>query len=251
MAKGLLFASFDFSTAHADEFHDWYDLEHIPERLRVPGFINAERWIGDENPNITVATYDLESLGVLQSPPYKAIGYENSSVWTKRVTAMAHRIMRFTGEQLVPGDLAAPSGAGALLVASMNVDPAAEPEFNEWYNAEHLPQLGAVPGVLCARRYSSSAADRERKYLALYHMTGRTCRGAMPGRRPPTRPGPSACGRISATCWRFAASATSGSSRNRRHRGLAPALTYPQGFHAMMCHHGVIPYAGRCCASAG
>ena len=60
MAKGLLFASFDFSTAHADEFHDWYDLEHIPERLRVPGFINAERWIGDENPNITVATYDLE-----------------------------------------------------------------------------------------------------------------------------------------------------------------------------------------------
>ena len=48
--KGLLFASFDFSTAHTDEFHDWYDLEHIPERLRVPGFINAERWIGDENP---------------------------------------------------------------------------------------------------------------------------------------------------------------------------------------------------------
>ena len=60
MAKGLLFASFDFTTAHADEFHDWYDLEHIPERLRVPGFINAERWIGDENPNITVATYDLD-----------------------------------------------------------------------------------------------------------------------------------------------------------------------------------------------
>ena len=86
----------------------------------------------------------------------------NASVWTKRVTAMAHRIMRFEGEQLVPGDVAAPAGAGGLLVASMNVDPAAEPEFNEWYNAEHLPQLAAVPGVLCARRYSSSAADRER-----------------------------------------------------------------------------------------
>ena len=130
MAKGLLFASFDFSTAYADEFHDWYDLEHIPERLRVPGFINAERWIAEENPNVAVATYDLDSLGVLQSAPYKAIGYENASVWTKRVTAMAKRIMRFTGEQLLPGDLAAPAGAGGLLVASMNVDPAAEPEFN-------------------------------------------------------------------------------------------------------------------------
>ncbi len=172
MPKGLLFASFDFSTAHADEFHDWYDLEHIPERLRVPGFINAERWISAENPNIAVATYDLDSLAVLHSDPYNAIGYENASVWTKRVTAMAKRIMRFAGEQLVPGDLAAPSGAGGLLVASMNVDPAAEPEFNEWYNAEHLPQLGAVPGVLCARRFSSPERDRERQYLALYHLTG-------------------------------------------------------------------------------
>jgi hypothetical protein len=172
MAKGLLFASFDFSTAHADEFHDWYDLEHIPERLRVPGFINAERWISDENPNVAVATYDLGSPAVLRSAPYQAIGYGNASVWTKRVTAMAKRILRFTGEQLVPGDLAAPNGAGGLLVASMNVDPAAEPEFNEWYNSEHLPQLGAVPGVLCARRYRSDDADRERRYLALYHLTG-------------------------------------------------------------------------------
>jgi len=36
MAKGLLLAAFDFSGAHADEFHDWYDLEHIPERRGFP-----------------------------------------------------------------------------------------------------------------------------------------------------------------------------------------------------------------------
>ena len=163
MPKGLLFASFDFSTAHADEFHDWYDLEHIPERLRIPGFINAERWISAENPNVAVATYDLDSLGVLHSPPYEAIGYANSSVWTKRVTAMAKRLLRFTGDQLKPGDVAAPAGAAGLLVVSMNVDPAAEHEFNEWYNTEHLPQLAAVPGVLCARRFGSQESDRERQ----------------------------------------------------------------------------------------
>src|SRR5438477_503018 len=37
MGRGLLVAAFDFSTAHADEFHDWYDLEHLPERRAVPG----------------------------------------------------------------------------------------------------------------------------------------------------------------------------------------------------------------------
>jgi hypothetical protein len=171
MPKGLLFASFDFSTAHADEFHDWYDLEHIPERLRVPGFINAERWISAENPNVAVASYDLDSLAVLHSPPYEAIGYANASIWTKRVTAMAKRLLRFTGDQLKPGDVAAPAGAAGLLVVSMNVDPAAEHEFNEWYNTEHLPQLAAVPGVLCARRFGSQEADRERQYLAMYHLT--------------------------------------------------------------------------------
>ena len=32
MAKGILIAAMDFSAAPTDEFHDWYDLEHIPER---------------------------------------------------------------------------------------------------------------------------------------------------------------------------------------------------------------------------
>jgi hypothetical protein len=170
MAKGLLFMAFDFSTAHADEFHDWYDHEHVPERLRVPGFLNAERWIAEDNQAVHVATYDLESAGVLSSAPYLAVGGANQSVWTRRVTAMCRRIMRYEGEQLVPGDVTAAAGAGALLVASMNVDPAAEAEFNEWYNAEHLPQLAAVPGVLGARRYRATDTGSERRYLALYHL---------------------------------------------------------------------------------
>jgi hypothetical protein len=52
----------------------------------------------------------------------------------------------------------------------MNVDPAAEAEFNEWYDKEHLPQLASVPGVLCARRFRAAGQDIERKYLALYHL---------------------------------------------------------------------------------
>ena len=44
MAKGILVAAMNFSDVAEDEFHDWYDTEHVPERLRVPGFLNAERW---------------------------------------------------------------------------------------------------------------------------------------------------------------------------------------------------------------
>ena len=80
----------------------------------------------------------------------------------------------------------------------MNVAPEHENEFNEWYNVEHLPALGAVPGVLAARRYRGSGAAQ--RYAAIYHFAnaGRAQLGGL--EEPPrTRRGPSACGRISAT----------------------------------------------------
>jgi hypothetical protein len=171
MAKGLLLAAFDFSGAHADEFHDWYDLEHIPERRAVPGFQACERWIGVEQPTLSIATYDLESIEVLRSEAYKSIAYANLSVWSKRVTGMCKRLLRFEGTQLTPGDGAAVEGSGGLLLNAMNVAPEAEADFNAWYDEEHLPALARVPGTLAARRYrSAQTAGGTHRYVAIYHL---------------------------------------------------------------------------------
>ena len=113
----------------------------------------------------------MENAAVVDSAPYRAVGGDNGTPWTKRIGRLTNRLMRFVGTQLRPGDGVAPGGAGAVLMASMNVDAAVEPEFNEWYNTEHLPQLGAVPGVLAARRYQATDPTSERKFVALYHMT--------------------------------------------------------------------------------
>jgi hypothetical protein len=169
MAKGILLVAFDYTNAHEDEFHDWYDLEHVPERQRVPGFGLCERWISVANPKQAVATYDLASLAVLSSAPYRAIAYENLSVWSKRVGGMCTRLLRFDGEQTLPGDADSPAGAGGLLVNAMNVAPEREAEFNEWYDHEHIPALAAVPGVLSARRFRDAKGTH--RYLALYHLT--------------------------------------------------------------------------------
>jgi hypothetical protein len=168
MAKGILIAAMDFSACPEDEFHDWYDLEHVPERLRIPGFLNAERWIDVKNPKVAVATYDLETVGVLRSAPYVAIAGANSSPWTKRTARFRKGLMRYEGEQLFPGDKVAPKDTAALLLIAMNVAPEHEAEFNEWYNTEHIPQLSAVPGVIMARRFRATSANR--KYVALYHL---------------------------------------------------------------------------------
>jgi hypothetical protein len=166
--------------AHAaeDEFHDWYDTEHLPERQRVPGFLLCQRWIGADDRKISIATYDLGNVAVLQSPGYQAIGGANLSPWSKRVTGRVERLMRFEGDQILPGDRLPPDNAGGFLLNAMNVDPAAEAEFNEWYDKEHIPALGAVPGVLAARRFRATVSlqptglsrGANRRYVALYHL---------------------------------------------------------------------------------
>jgi hypothetical protein len=168
MAKGILIAAMNIGLAAADEFHDWYDTEHLPERQRVPGFLLCHRWIGADDPKISVATYDLDTVGVLLSPGYRAITGDNLSPWSKRVTGKVERLMRFEGDQVLPGDQLPPTEAGGLLVNAMNVEPAAEAEFNDWYNQEHIPALLAVPGALCARRFKATSANR--RYVALYHL---------------------------------------------------------------------------------
>src|SRR5205823_6526854 len=139
-----------------------------PERQRVPGFLLCQRWIGVQDPKVSVATYDLDAIGVVQSSGYRAIGGDNLSPWSKRVTSRVERLMRFEGDQVLPGDGLPPDNAGGFLVNAMNVEPAAEAEFNEWYNTEHIPALAGVPGVLCARRFRATSANR--RYVALYHL---------------------------------------------------------------------------------
>ena len=165
---GLLVAGFNFAGAAEDEFNDWYDTEHIPERRRVKGFINAERWLGADDSKVSIATYNLESPDVLQSAAYRAIAGANLSPWSKRVAGKCQRICRFEAEQILPGNEAAPDEAGGMLLFAMNVSPEAEAEFNEWYATEHIPRLSRVPGCLSARRFRVTSGKQ--RYVALYHL---------------------------------------------------------------------------------
>jgi hypothetical protein len=169
---GLLVAGFDYSAVHEDEFNDWYDTEHIPERRRVAGFVNCERWLGADDPTIAIATYDLESLDVLKTEAYRAIAGANLSPWSKRMTGRAKRLCRFEAQPLPPGEATAPPGARGLMMYAMNVAPEAEAEFNAWYDEEHIPRLASVDGCLLARRFriESALSEGRQRYLAMYHL---------------------------------------------------------------------------------
>ena len=143
---------------------------------------------------------------MLQSPGYLAIGGANLSPWSKRVTGRVERLMRFEGDQILPGDQLPPDNAGGLLLNAMNIAPAPEAEFNEWYDNEHIPALAAVPGVLCARRFRATSANR--RYVALYHLVSPEVQESAEWKRRATANGPASCGRISATICASSAGAT-------------------------------------------
>ncbi len=179
---GLLVAGMNYSNVAEDEFNDWYDTEHIPERKRIKGFLGAERWVNAEElssmpglggsgggSKISIALYDLESLDVLQSPAYLAIAGNNLSPWSKRMMGKYQRVCRFEAEQTLPGRQPGPADAGGLMLFGMNVLPEVEADFNAWFDQEHIPNLAAVPGVLAARRFKMASGTH--RYLVLYHLT--------------------------------------------------------------------------------
>lgn len=87
-----------------EEFNAWYDTEHVPERLAVPGVLTAIRF-----GSVTAATpaylaiYDLKSEKVLDTEAYLRVAGDNSSPWTKRVTGRTN-VYRSVGNQIYPGD---------------------------------------------------------------------------------------------------------------------------------------------------
>lgn len=176
MALGALIAILDHGPVAQDEFDDWYDTEHIPERLAVPGFLNAQRWVVADGSPVSVVLYDLTDLSVLDGEAYRSIGGENLSPWSNRVIGRCDRFLRYAAEQLTPGDAAAVDEAGGLLVFAMDVDPEADEEFNRWYDTEHLPALSEVPGVLLARHFRVHHGDHA--YIATYHVTDPAVRGS-------------------------------------------------------------------------
>ena len=60
-------------SARLEDWHAWYDNEHIPKLLSVPGFHSATRYEERGAPRRYLAAYGIESPAVLDEPRYKEI----------------------------------------------------------------------------------------------------------------------------------------------------------------------------------
>lgn len=101
---GMLLAMMQPPPEMEEEFHDWYDTEHIPERAACDGFLSAQRFVCVDGWPRYVAVYDLRHHGVLKEPSYCAVAGDRFSPWSKRILPRVHGQARLEGPQVYPGD---------------------------------------------------------------------------------------------------------------------------------------------------
>ena len=117
MNRGLLLTLTEPPPGMEEEFNAWYDTEHLAERLAIPGFRSAQRWVGDLRPGEGkyLTSYELDSPQVLQSPAYLA-RFQNQTPWSRRCLARTVVFKRWACEQVEPGTADPHPRAQALLL---------------------------------------------------------------------------------------------------------------------------------------
>jgi hypothetical protein len=67
-----------------DELRDWYDEEHTPALMAIPGWLRVRRYERLEGPGTTfLAVHELDSEKVLESPPYEHLMQHLTPRWTR------------------------------------------------------------------------------------------------------------------------------------------------------------------------
>ena len=63
----------DVESGHEAEFDRWYNEEHLPERLEIPGYVSARRFKLEEGNGVLkyLCIWELEDESPLESDQYK------------------------------------------------------------------------------------------------------------------------------------------------------------------------------------
>src|SRR2546428_3757545 len=86
---------------YEEEFNAWYNTEHLPELLTLPGFLDAARYIATKGSPKYLAAYELESADVVLAPEFKN---RPRTPWGQRVApaVIGKDLTRIVGEQIFP-----------------------------------------------------------------------------------------------------------------------------------------------------
>lgn len=144
---GLLMVWTDIPTEVEIEFNEWYNREHMPDRInKVPGFTRARRFIAIQGAPRYLALYETRGAEIFRSEPYLVINKSPDPTSRRFIPLFRNTIKGIC-------DTVARSGQGegamlALLPVSVAADT--EDEFTAWMRDAMLPDVVRSTGVVAA-----------------------------------------------------------------------------------------------------
>jgi hypothetical protein len=171
---GLLMLWTDVDAEHEAEFNRWYDEEHVPRIMEVPGFLSAGRYVALRGGPRYLAMYELEDVGVLRTAAFlDDLRFKPSPRRTRASGGHVGRNYILNGyRQIFPvrtDPIELTMGPSPFLqMGRIDIPAHMEEEFNDWYNTCYIPGYLAVPGVIRARRYL--VVDGQPRYLTVYEF---------------------------------------------------------------------------------
>ena len=150
----MLFSQMEPPPELEAEFNDWYETEHIPVRLALPGFSRAVRYRECDAERKYLAIYEIDDLAVLESAGYNVVKTQPS----ERTAFMLKNVKgftRYTCTELF--DTGAVPDPGPYLSAVAFEVPAAHED--DWYETGHVRSLQAAAVCRRVRRYKVMSGD--------------------------------------------------------------------------------------------
>ena len=72
MGQGAVLIWNDIADEGREEFYEWHDKEHVPERLAIAGFRRGRRFVKRSHSPEWFTMYEADDLSVVKSPDYLA-----------------------------------------------------------------------------------------------------------------------------------------------------------------------------------
>ena len=138
---------YDIVAEQVAEHDEWHTREHFPERVGIPGFLTAQRWVaqGATTPRYLV-TYEVDHVGTLTSAAYR-VRLDNPSEWTRRM--MPHFRGMVRGFCEVTHRIGSVVGGNVLTIRYV-ARPQHRASLARWIGDECLPRVAQLRGFASA-----------------------------------------------------------------------------------------------------
>jgi hypothetical protein len=158
LGRGAVLVWNDIANEGREQFYEWHDKEHMPERLSLPGFRRGRRFAKPGHSPEWLTMYEADELSVVTSPEYLARlntptpGTVNALRYFLNTSRAVCRVVHSIGS----------STGGHVLAMRVDVPGDRSDAMCRYLCAEAFPRVIALTGVVACHLF---AADQSASFV--------------------------------------------------------------------------------------